>query len=374
MSDVLRYSRAVALLCLCFLGGCANQALTDARKQHYLGNYQAASDALGDCSNISKKSKLLCLMEKGTTLFNLGKYEESSRYFLRATRFVKDTDYVSVSQQASASLINDYMIDYQGEYAEQLWIHSYLIMNFLLLNNYEAARVEAKQALEVLDAHPEALRKAFFSRGLIALCFELFNQYSDARIEYDIIAEQSDKPANRPEPLTGNLGEVVLFVSEGKAPIKEAVELVVPQSTKISIPQYRQLSPFYIPELYQSKKDSKHKVYSLSSNVFEIADNSLDSRKAEIIARQAVRAAGKEAMARSFKDKGGAELLVRIALLAVEHADVRSWHTLPAGLSLMRLPLEPGKHKLLLGVGSHAEKQIEVTINPREREFRAVHF
>ncbi|PIE43311.1 MAG: hypothetical protein CSA50_05360 [Gammaproteobacteria bacterium] len=375
MVDWLTNWRIAVLLCLSILSGCANQALTNARALYHSGNYQGASEALQDCADFGDKFKLLCLIEKGTALYNLGEYKNSTHYFLRAIRFVEEKDYVSLSQQSSASLINDYMIVYQGERAEQLWMHSYLIMNFLLLDNYQSARVEAKQALEVLDDYPEALQKTYFTRGLIALCFEIFDQYQDARIEYEAIARQKNKPVSRPKPLSGDLGEAVLFVSSGKAPIKVAKELAIPPSIKISIPQYRRISYFNRPVVNTRKKADKHSIFMLSTDVFEVSEDSLNSRMKEIISRQTLRAAGKEAISRSFKNDELAEFLVRAALFSTEHADTRSWHTLPAGLHLIRLTLKPGRHLLSLRSNDkRPEKQIEVTIKPGQRVFKAVRF
>lgn len=363
---------ALMLLCLALASGCANQALIDARERYYQGDYQASVDALLDCGAFDTKEKLLCLIEKGTVLHDMGNYEESAGYFLEANRFIQRRDQISVSQQASASIINDAVIVYLGEYSEQLWIHSYLMMNFLHLHDYEAARVEAKQALEVFDDHPEALRKAYFSRALIALCFEIFNQYDDARIEYDIIATQSGDPVKFPETLSEENGEVVLLIATGKSPVKEAQEIVVPPSIKISIPKYKASSKFIVPEVVSTSVPNE-KIYRASTHVFEVADNSLDDRMTAIISRQTVRVASKEALAESFGNDALAEFLVRLTLLATEHADVRSWHTLPGALHLVRIPLAPGHHQLKVSFEGNAPvKTIEVDISAGVRVVKSI--
>ncbi|MCG8613716.1 MAG: hypothetical protein MI864_24655, partial [Pseudomonadales bacterium] len=169
-----------AILAL-LLSGCSSLSLQKARQLHSNGQWLAAADALQQCESESRHDRLLCLLDSGTVLYDAGKYQESTRVFLAADAFIREQDYLSISQQTLASVVNDYAIVYQGEHSEQLWLHTYLMMGFLQLHDYEAARVEAKRALEVLDENPEPLQQARYSRALIALCFELFNQFDDAR-------------------------------------------------------------------------------------------------------------------------------------------------------------------------------------------------
>jgi hypothetical protein len=84
-------------------------------------------------------------------------------------------------------MINDMAATYKGEYCERLWIHTFLMMNFLLQYKYDSALVEAKQALEVFDKYPGSLEGDYFTRALIALCYENMNLWDDVRIEYEKI-------------------------------------------------------------------------------------------------------------------------------------------------------------------------------------------
>ncbi len=359
------------MLCLSVLSGCVNHALTDARTLYYQGNYIAASDALTTCDDFAEKEKFLCLVEKGTVLHDAGEFRESNRFFLEAHRFIQDRDYISISQQTTASIINDYAIVYVGEYSEQLWIHSYLMMNFLQLGDYISARVEAKRALEVFERHPEALEDDYYTRGLIALCFELFGQFDSARIEYDIVEKNSGSQVSRPGTLPADSGELVLMIGTGRGPVKVPIEIVVPPTTKISIPHYRSASPFHVPRIQDA--DKKDILLHFSTDTFEVSDKSLSQRMAEIISRQTVRVAGKEAIADSFRNDRLAEFLVRVALFATEHADVRSWQTLPRGFHLYRLSLPAGSHQLRVSLGEFgAYRELPVTLTNGERVFKSL--
>jgi len=72
-------------------------------------------------------------------LHQRGDYDQSSQVFLQASRLLDDTDFISISEQSAALAINDWATTYRGEYAERLWIHTYQMMNFLLLGKAESA-------------------------------------------------------------------------------------------------------------------------------------------------------------------------------------------------------------------------------------------
>ena len=127
-------------------------------------------------------------MEKGLILFYQEQYEKSTEALLKASRFIKDQDQVSITEQSSAVVVNDWAITYKGEYSERLWVHTFLMMNYLMQYKYEDALVEAKQALEVYDKYSGSLADDHFTRALIALCYENMNMPDDARIEYEKLA------------------------------------------------------------------------------------------------------------------------------------------------------------------------------------------
>jgi hypothetical protein len=89
-----------------------------------------------------------------------------------------------------------------------------------------------------------------------------------------------------------------------------------------------------------------------------IADGVLDDFQREqpvIVARAIARAATKYVMKKSAEDKAGKKhealgdvvgAIANIAGAVTEQADTRSWHLLPAGISVVRVRLAPGRHRL----------------------------
>ena len=187
------------IVCLLFLQACASTTtIKTARMQYFSGQPDRALETL-DTVKPDSKSRLLVQFDKGSIAFAAGRYRESSRALLQASRMLDEFDYISVSEQSASLVTNDWSTTYRGETSERLWVHSLQMMNFLLLNEPESAAVEARQAIKLLDSHPKALKEDWFTRALIGLSFEAVNQFDSAHIEYDKLhkdAEYSDSIAH----------------------------------------------------------------------------------------------------------------------------------------------------------------------------------
>ena len=193
--NLLAYRLTALAIFLLLVTGCAGGRLKDARKAFINdGDPQAALQVL-DRDDPNGRSALLFSMEKGLLLHEAGRFQESINELRKASALMKIQDTISVSQQVSSLVINDWMTEYKGEYSERMWVHTYLMINYLLVNQFEDALVEAKQALGVFDAYPEALSEAYFSMALIGLCYEMLDEFNDAYIVYKRLAKMMPDPA-----------------------------------------------------------------------------------------------------------------------------------------------------------------------------------
>ena len=340
-------SRIIITILILLSAGCTSVPLGKVRNLHYSESPAKADLILEECRGVSKKDRLLCYMEGGTTLFHQGSYIESTEVLLKASRLIQKQDMVNIKDQSSAVLINDRVIAYKGEYSERLWVHTYLMMNFIMQNNYESALVEAKQALELYEEYPESLKNDYFTRALIALCFENMNLPDDARIEYDKLAEAVDGDSFMPEPVSRGKGELVFFIGQGYIPTKESIETVLPPSIRISVPHYPYSSP---PLPVTVRADGVAGIpVRVTTDLGDVVRTSLNNRAAQYLTRQALRAGIKESLADKVGEKNEfAEILVRAILFISEEADTRSWETLPESLTLIRLILDSGIHDLVI--------------------------
>ena len=365
--------RHILIIILLFLSsGCTSLPLKKARTDFYSGNLARADSVLGECKEIPKRNRLLCYMEKGVILHYMDAYEESTNALLNASRFVRDQDQISIKDQSTAVMINDMTATYKGEYSERLWIHTFLMMDFLLQHRYEDALVEGKQALEVYGEYPKALEEDHFTRALIALCFENMNQPDDARIEYEKLAKSMGVEHITPEPIPPGKGELILFIAQGRVPEKISVDVAVPPSIRISIPRYADSGP---PVPVEIREDgSGISPYSITTDMGEVDRKSLNDRAAQYLTRQALRAGAKEAVARRIGENSDVgEALARVILFLLEEADTRSWGTLPGSLTLARIKMDAGIHDLDISAGYSGTVRLRgIDIPEGRRVYRSI--
>ncbi len=381
------------------LAGCASGPLKQARSDFYGGRPGQAVEALSSPSDISKRDRLLFYMEKGLILHHAGDYEESINTLLEATALIKEQDIISASEQAGSMVTTEWITEYKGEYAERLLVHTYLMMGFLVTGRPESALVEAKQALEVLDAHPKATERDHFTRALIAHCFEINGEINGAYIEYKKLAEQMNDPAPVADKLTaiaGRLGfldevetwrehlpdtgtgssanrkpsdgELILFVSQGQAPIKIPRNIVLPPTIRFSFSTYKERSRhFFQPDIHIASPAGPARM--VTTDVGAVLKDSLNARLARILAKETARAATKEIIAQQIDDPL-AEILVRLAFFLMEEPDTRAWETLPAYMTLIRIPVSAGDHELAIQTSGQYGGTLQLpplTVSPQRR-------
>ena len=264
--------QCAALFCaVLFLQGCAtSSSLNVARSQFFSGQTQVALDTLNSRS-VSERDLLLAHLDRGLIAHTSGDYQLSVNAFLSAVALLEEFDYLSVREQSAKLVTNDSSATYKGEYSERLWIHTFQMMNFLLLNNPSAAAVEARQALKVLDKHNNSLSGDWYTRALIALSFEAARRPDSAHIEYkkllnDMAGSQSSiarrawqnakrlgraddaewfKSFIKTSASVGNEnGEFILFLQTGAIARKSSGEILIDKDLYASFPVY--------PERYRS--------------------------------------------------------------------------------------------------------------------------
>lgn len=382
---VFQLSLRLLLLTTVFVSGCAVTPHSSVRGHFQSGQSDAAIVTLEESGSKDSRNVLLYHMEKGLILHHQGKYKESSKEFIQANRLLAEFDYLSVSEQTSTLLTNDWVAKYKGEYSEKLWIHSYQMMNFLLLGDYEGAAVEARQSLNVLEQYPESLEDDWFTRALIGLSFESVGKVNDAYIVYKNLAEKIPSTApiskalyqsaktlgfsqkaqehynNIPPGLrrkTSNThGELILFVSEGAIPEKVSTSFPVDVDLRVSFPAYR--GAYSQTPVYEVRDRNASIPYSrVTTELLDIAQQSLDARGKKVLTKQVARASLKHNVAKNVKDQNeAAGALLSAVFFLLEEADTRGWSTLPAHLSLLRIPLKPGTHNVVVNslTGQHGE-------------------
>ncbi len=365
--------KGILLCCaLLVIAGCTSSKLNLARQEFYMGRIDKAMDTLSSITRVPERDRLLFDMEKGLILHHQGKYQESIDTLRQASAVMAEQEKIRIGEQSGSLVTSEKITEYKGEYAERLWVHTYLIMDYLMLGDHENALVEAKQALKIYSTYPEACANDYFTRALIAHCYEASGEINDAYIEYKKLAQTMPDPspvADKLYALGKRLGfydeieayqgylspediktlerddysEAILFIGQGQSPIKVPKNIVIPPSIRFSFPTYEDRGRGFFSPVIQASGAGPARLVTTSTA--EVLKTSLEKRMTKVIAKETARAASKEVISQSIDDPV-VEILARAAFFVTEEPDTRCWQTLPAYLTLARLPTAPEAHSL----------------------------
>lgn len=376
----------------------------------------------------SSRNELLYLLNKAMLLRMQGDYAASNQFFEQAKDIIRTYSAASVLDESAAFIINDSTRAYTGIPLEQVMVHVYEAMNYLEMNDLDAARVEALQVdlrlKQLTQNSPEsALSADPYARYLSGMIFEDLGEYSDAMIAYRKAYEAYQEHAGLyslviPDYLKMDLlrmsrymglddeykafkaefgvsdaeviehdstnGEVVLLFSKGLAPVKREQNLpVISPSTgilvRLSLPYYKdQPSPVSVAQLSTGAYSSRAEVVE---DVNGIARATLQAYMPAITARALARAMVKYQMAQQTgKQNDLAVALVMIVNIVTERADTRSWLTLPAQIQMARLSLPAGTYNLNInlldpfGRITAAQRIADFEVKPGKRRYISYHY
>lgn len=402
---------------LCFTGllfGCAGykNALDKSLHHASMGEYQQAMETLENSSLAkSSKNRLLYLMEKGVLQNLAGDFLTSNQTFEAADSLGDELFTQSFSDKALSFVTNDNITEYSGADYELPYLSYYKILNYLALNDLDGARVESRRIDEKLnyltDNNPDQADyiKNPFLRLVTGFIYEGLGEYNDAFIAYrkslqgyggisappliwprlhnsarrsgltDDYLELKNKTARagdriKDKPFSTAL---VMLVGYGSAPTLREVSIVAPSGhgypIKVAMPEFVSRSST-APEFKVSiDRDVYHHV-ERGVNIDQVARDSLEARKGEILLKAIARAVVKQTAAHETEKKLGglAAFGVQLAGLLTENADLRSWDNLPAEILVAVIPAEPGEQQISLQMGGDV-RTFDVTIKPNRLNF-----
>lgn len=194
----------LVFLALAFISCSSSKGYDEAMKvpeeKFYKGDYKEAARMLLPQVNTKGKDQLLFMMECGLMLHAAEDYKTSNSVLLPAAKLAKIIP-VSISQQALSLLTNNRNTNYRGEDFEKVLVNMYLGINFLLLNDYESARVEFAAVNNELakiktESGQARYKQNIMAKYLTAIAFEIIGEKSRdlrdiefAYIEYKQIHE-----------------------------------------------------------------------------------------------------------------------------------------------------------------------------------------
>jgi uncharacterized protein len=136
-----------------------------------------------------RKNRLLYLMDEGMVLHLAGRYEESNTVLEEAYLLVEELYTTRLRDQASAILINETQLPFEGEPFEHVLLNVVMGLNYALLQNWNEALVEARRIdhrLNVLSDRVEghAYKEDPFARYLTGVLYEIAGDVNNAYVAY----------------------------------------------------------------------------------------------------------------------------------------------------------------------------------------------
>jgi hypothetical protein len=369
----------------------------------YAGHVAAADATLVEYGKkVGGNDWLLYLLNAGVVKQMLGEYQESNRLLAAAEERAEELLTRSVSREAASFLVNDQSRAYPGAAYEQGLINYYKAVNYLLLGEVGEAVVECRRMdvrlndLAARTGKPGLFGEAAFLRYFTGVIYEAAGEAADAMVAYrnalllygtgagvppdlaaaavrvarrfgfadEAAAVLDDFPQVAHAPVAA--ATVVVLVDAGRVPYKVSESVIIPTThgfpARLSLPRLtggsggRRTVALTVGDL---RGDGYPVV-----NVAAVARRELEDRRGRDLTRLVARAVTKELAAQAARQKGGdvAEVLVRVANIATEVADTRSWESLPAQIYLARLPVAAGAATLEVAVDGRriAQEPLEI--------------
>ena len=325
------------------------------------------------------------LLNTGLLKTITGDFEDANRDLQNAKSILNALQATSISENLGAAVVNEALRSYDGSASERVLLHVLLSINYLMLDNLDAARVEVLQADVVMkelareDKPIGQLASAHYIAGLI---YELGGEIDDAMISYRKAANLMAL-RNMSVPLALKTSLLSLSQHLGldqenikyreqfsfavKPPARETAEIIViywdgvvtsirGNSVSVWVPGLNQTVslalPYYPPSNYVEKSfdlhiaDQDHRTETIE-DIEALVREDLDDRSAAIHAMALTRMVSKYKLVKGADNQDNAlGLVMNIFTILSEAADTRSWNMLPSTIQFARFSVPAGEYSL----------------------------
>jgi hypothetical protein len=310
-------------------------------------------------------------LNRGLLEFFTGDFNTAITTLSLAKKEMSVLEATSISENVGAGTLSETLRSYSGYPTDRVMVQNILALSYLFNNDIEGARVEILQADIAMKklAEKDSLNGQLASAHLIAgIVYELLNEQSDALISYrfaqDIMTQrvmplplglkqallrmsfklgaeqqfvdyqQRFPDLSKPSRKTDN--QVFVMYFDGVVSHKVEKTVVLPsrnfaQLIRISMPGY--------PATEQNVRrvqltPSKQQITTeIVSNVDDLVREDLDREYPSILLLTTTRTLAKYELLRRVNQKNNlAGLLLNIATVITERADLRSWNMLPGNI------------------------------------------
>ena len=355
-----------------------------------------------------QRNAVLYYLDRAMVLHLAGRYTESNVFLARAEARIDELYTKSVTTETGAMLTNDNLLPYEGEDFEKVMINVIAALNYVFLEEWDEALVEARKVDHKLNLfndryeNKNIYKEDAFARYLSGILYETQGELNDAFIAYRKAYEtyqdyekQYRTPLPPPLPrdllrVTAALGlteehqyyrdkfpntnwvpqkkldqqsELIFISYDGRSPRKGEffIDVPIPDGQKgvyilqvafpRFVPQPTNLSPAEVHIVGIKGAVASQRTF-LVQDITAIAKKDLKDRIGRITAKAVARATAKYVAAREIRKKAGDDPLARLLTdvgtniysIVSERADKRSWRTLPGKIRMVRLSVPPGSY------------------------------
>ncbi|MFH1688619.1 MAG: hypothetical protein ABIE42_00095 [Candidatus Eisenbacteria bacterium] len=193
-----RAAVTIALVSTCTLAGCAPHvgALCEPLELIYRRDPSAAVTAIDETKLAgSDRDRFLYHAQRGHLLHLARDFKASNREFEAAVAASNELEPASVTGTLTDYTLNEAVKAYAGEDYERAYLHYYMALNYLEMDDLQGALVECRRLDEVfreLDARYEddgRYQEDGFIRYLSGLIYEAMGHRDDARVDFRLAVD-----------------------------------------------------------------------------------------------------------------------------------------------------------------------------------------
>lgn len=300
-----------------------------------------------------------------------GDYQGSIESLTLAKKEMAALEAISITENVGAGTVSEVLRSYSGYPTDRVMVHNILAMSYLFSGDIYAARVEMLQAdvsMKKLYNGKDQYAQLASTHLISAIIYEILDEESNALISYRFAAETIEaqglplplgikqgllrvsynlgateqyaeykkKFSYLPEPTRNNKKQVFTLYFDGVVSNKEERTVVVPsrdreQLIRISMPAYPPKSSAVgraNVALSQQKITTE-----VVESVDQLVREDLAKEYPSILALTTTRALAKYELVQKGHEKDAlVGVLLNIATVVTEVADVRSWNVLPSNI------------------------------------------
>ncbi|MEC9282697.1 MAG: hypothetical protein VX642_08285 [Bdellovibrionota bacterium] len=341
------------------------------------GNFEAASSFIKERAFLESGDQVAYLLDYALLEHYAGNFEESNHAFHLAEELTEIKDYISLSDEASSMVFSESMVAYKGDDYEKILINIFKAINYVALNEDEAALVEIRKLNDKLNAYRNQAGREYsdnpLAHYLAAILWEKQKSWDDSCIEYEKFYELS--------PNFPGIGDDLIFCSfvsqrwekhrkwkklfrVDNYSAKQAKERK--KQKDILYISYQGMGPVKVPNPAWPRlpmlvpRDSIHtyeSAYALGKsnlasrtilNIDKLAIDAFEEQFGKLLAKRIAARVAKDQIRQKIKeDDQGAAFLAMIIMDVTDQADLRQWTMLPKLIQLSKVPLNHSENKLV---------------------------